>query len=501
MKQKEDDLLSAIQMGDLHPSCLIEVIGRKSTLLHRFVKDGDISVVRFFLTKGANVHAKISKSSDKLEPCKGATALHIAAYQGLIDIMGELLSRGASLEVKDARCYTPLNWAAASDKVDAVKFLLGKGADANGFKYVLGPLHFAAINGNKVIVEILLKKGGDVNAKTISQDTPLQLAASNGHIEIVEIFLENGANIDYTNASKLTPLSFAVRKGHANIIKLLLDEGANPDLVDFKGRSPLFWASYYGYVDIVDVLLKAGADPKVSDNLYYNPLHIAALEGRSDVVKLLLSHDFSLATVKGYRKVTALHLAVEGKHVNVVKVLLEASTNSINDKDLYGYTPLVDALISNDFESAMLLLSYNASLDLQHFRQPKLIEDNLVKIFEHGTCEQKVKVWNNISQQLLELPYLKYKKVSDNLVSLLPKIQHNHPEENDLMVQKSWALYKCFKISIISYKKSSSLKNWGEEKLKEGSVSPFSVMDLEEGLGLFDRCVSKLGDEEDYAPI
>ena len=59
----------------------------------------------------------------------GATALHLAAVQGRLDVVRLLLDRGARVDALDTNGRTPLMWAAAAGRADAVKELLARGAD------------------------------------------------------------------------------------------------------------------------------------------------------------------------------------------------------------------------------------------------------------------------------------------------------------------------------------------------------------------------------------
>ncbi|KAK7024839.1 O-methyltransferase family 3 protein [Favolaschia claudopus] len=69
---------------------------------------------------------------------KIGSVLHSACALGHIDMIKLLLDRGADLEARDAR-GTPLTFAVASRKLDAVRYLLARGADATTTMQLFNP--------------------------------------------------------------------------------------------------------------------------------------------------------------------------------------------------------------------------------------------------------------------------------------------------------------------------------------------------------------------------
>jgi len=107
-----------------------------------------------------------------------------------------LIKDPANVNVKDRHGATPLMYAAAVGSVDAVKMLLGAGADAkarNSFEATA--LMWGVVNAEKV--RLLVNAGADVNARSKQGMTPVLIAASNaGSIEIVRLLLAKGAEHD-----------------------------------------------------------------------------------------------------------------------------------------------------------------------------------------------------------------------------------------------------------------------------------------------------------------
>ncbi len=79
--------------------------------LHLAAAEGDVNHVKELLKKGANPNAK-----DELDQ----TPLHLAAYEGRVDVVKLLLEYGADLTVKNKGGYTPLDLARKEGRREVV---------------------------------------------------------------------------------------------------------------------------------------------------------------------------------------------------------------------------------------------------------------------------------------------------------------------------------------------------------------------------------------------
>lgn len=79
----------------------------------------------------------------------GFTALHVAAFEGDVEMVTVLLEEEADIEAQTKEGLTALHWAAVEGKADVVKLLLEQGADA-GARDEDGwtALHWAAYHGH-----------------------------------------------------------------------------------------------------------------------------------------------------------------------------------------------------------------------------------------------------------------------------------------------------------------------------------------------------------------
>ena len=174
----------------------------------------------------------------------------------------------------------------------------------------------------------------------------------------------------------------ACRENHPDELMDLLRRPLNPE----GGRerrgflAGLHLAGQNGHSHIVQLLLEAGTDVNIADDdydeddvddiyghdyeYYYNSrtaLHLAAENGHYNVVKLLLEAGANKnAAVRGGS--TALHLAALMGHPEVVELLLEAGAHK-DAADGGGRTALHDAAENGRLEVVKLLLEAGADKD------------------------------------------------------------------------------------------------------------------------------------------
>jgi len=116
----------------------------------------------------------------------GATALHVAVFQGYTEIVKRLISGGADIFARDREGNSPLSLAVAKgpDSLGAVV------SESNvNTKDLLGnrPLHYAALAGNVEAAKYLLFLGADKAARNSAGDTAGDTAAKRGFTELLEL--------------------------------------------------------------------------------------------------------------------------------------------------------------------------------------------------------------------------------------------------------------------------------------------------------------------------
>lgn len=164
---------------------------RRSSALLWAVKHGRESTARKLLHLGADVDAKLQKTSARPERLGQSNSDHCKAHLGVT------------------------------------------------------ALHVAAWKGHLPIVKILLEVGSDPEARSPSGKTPMYAALVAGHEKIsrtISRYISNLQNCLVDSEEGLTPLHVASQFGLSKSVRLFLEGGADIHAIDRKGRTPLHHA-------------------------------------------------------------------------------------------------------------------------------------------------------------------------------------------------------------------------------------------------------------------
>eukprot|EP00386_Alphamonas_edax_P005746 GDKI01018744.1.p1 GENE.GDKI01018744.1~~GDKI01018744.1.p1 ORF type:complete len:375 (-),score=133.35 GDKI01018744.1:30-1154(-) len=121
---------------------------------------------------------------DAQEEDPSVTALCQAAAAGDIKLMIELLadtSLPCRVSSRDAKRMTPLHWAADRGQLEAVEFLLDRGAEVNAQDdHGESALHLAVMAEEAKIVRVLIDRGGDCALENNEGETAQDMAEGAG---------------------------------------------------------------------------------------------------------------------------------------------------------------------------------------------------------------------------------------------------------------------------------------------------------------------------------
>jgi len=124
----------------------------------------------------------------------GSKTLHYAVDAARVDLAQDLVERGANLEAKDERGYSPLILAAFKGRTAVLCILLGGGADAKAQdKHGNTALMFAAQWGDLEAVKLLLAAGADIGARGQNGYTALKIAKLCSQHEVASFLAARGA--------------------------------------------------------------------------------------------------------------------------------------------------------------------------------------------------------------------------------------------------------------------------------------------------------------------
>jgi ankyrin repeat protein len=189
---------------------------------------GDTNLIAHYLASGTNVNDLILCYPFGGNQC--APLLDIALQNGRVNAIDFLLKKGANPNQRDAQGETPL------------LFMIGSFRDD------------VTIETRKRLLGILLENGADPNLRSSSGFwTPLIEASDFGQVETVNILLASGADASETNKDGSTALHFAK---NAEITKLLIAAGADPNArtAGAAGETPIESANRLGHFQALEVL-------------------------------------------------------------------------------------------------------------------------------------------------------------------------------------------------------------------------------------------------------
>uniref|UniRef100_A0A665UBY1 Kinase D-interacting substrate of 220 kDa n=1 Tax=Echeneis naucrates TaxID=173247 RepID=A0A665UBY1_ECHNA len=333
-----------------------EVDGRSDngqTPLMLAAEQGSLEIVQELIRRGANVN---------LDDVDCWSALISAAKEGHLEVVKELLENSAYIEHRDMGGWTALTWAAYKGRIEVTKVLLEHGANPNttGQQYSVYPIIWAAGRGHATIVKVLLQNGAKVNCSDKYGTTPLIWASRKGHFDCVMHLLESGADVDQEGANSMTALIVAVKGGYTEVVKELLKRNPNVNMTDKDGNTALMIAAKEGYTEIVQDLLDAGTYVNIPDRSGDTVLIGAVRGGHVEIVRALL-HKYADIDIRGQDNKTALYWAVEKGNATMVRDILQCNPDTetcTND----GETPLIKATKMRNIDIVELLLDKGAKV-------------------------------------------------------------------------------------------------------------------------------------------
>jgi len=147
-------------------------------------------------------------------------------------------------------------------------------------------------------------------------------------------------------------------------VSQLISSGIELDRKNKRGGwTPIMYAAYVGRDTIVNLLLESGADVNIgTTKMDTTALMLASDCGNESIVYFLLQQG-ALVNARDRKGQTALFHAVEGGHVNVVKLLLDHDADIEARQFVTLLTPLMVAAIEGHAVIFNMLLEYGADLN------------------------------------------------------------------------------------------------------------------------------------------
>jgi ankyrin repeat protein len=319
--------------------------------LFEAAKNGDASEL------AALVDAHPEKIESRNKPYEH-TLLHVAAFAGRLENVDLLLRRGLDVNAREKGDNTyAIHWAAAAGHLDVVRRLADAGGDVvgHGDDHELEVIGWASTwdggddSAHRAVADFLVSRG--------ARHHIFSAIAFNMADEVRRIVASDPAALSKTqshNEDFRRPLHFAVLRNRPEMVALLLALGADPLATDGTGYSAAAYATdpevdrsamemirarvgttdlftdlALGDWDSAARLLRENPDVVRPGGASSGVLHLMAKRNNVAAVKWLLDHgvDPNARWNHWDAEVTPFHLAILGKHPDVVRVLLAAGAD------------------------------------------------------------------------------------------------------------------------------------------------------------------------------
>lgn len=170
--------------------------------------------------------------------------------------------------------------------------------------------------------------------------------------EVQSLAASNPALLRARDANGASAILFSIYNGRKDVAEALINLGAPLDL---------FEASALGRVERIEEILRA--DPQRASEYApdgFTPVALAAFFGHADAARALISAGADVrAPAKNAFKVQALHAAVAGRNLDIVKAVLEAGADP-NAQQQAGFRPIHEAGTNANRALAELLIAHGA---------------------------------------------------------------------------------------------------------------------------------------------
>ena len=348
---RDHDLEAIRTLLNESPELLHAGDGRSNQPIHWAVMTRQIDVIDELLNRGANIEAM---------RFDGARPIHLTNgdyyFRGWRDVPRDWPTTSAQVldHLRARGAYCDINTACHVGDLTRVEELLVKDPSlANRVsEYVTyypgsgSPLKNAAAKGHIEIVKLLLDCGADPNLPEegiAPRGHALYSAAANGHFEIGKLLLEHGAYPNAEVESSADTLSRVISNSDQRMIELLCSYGA---------ARAVHLLAYYG--DVQTAAAVFAANPQLADDP--DALVNAAAEGHEPFVKLMLRYQPDLP-----KRISFPGWSV-GAKTRELNELLFAHGMDASQPDWLGITPLHQFARKGDQEQAKQFIDHGADM-------------------------------------------------------------------------------------------------------------------------------------------
>jgi uncharacterized protein len=394
----------------------------------------DINSVKSEIAKGNNPSEKNKMQFD------GA---YVAIQNGAsLDVIKYLLAEGnLDINTQGHEKLTYAHVAASTGNVDALNYLISKGANVNvETDFGMTPIVMAASRGqnNPAIYEAIFKSGIDPKAKYANGADLLLLGISNDKdLKLSNYLVSKGLSFNDTDADGKTAFDYASKSGNLDLLKTLNAKG-----VKHTGNA-LFMAAggggrRMGKPVSIDVFKYLVDDVKIAPNSKDKDgqtiLHLLVKQQEQDeAINYFLSKGLDIIQTDNEGN-SVFIVAAGTKNVSLISSFLPKVKN-INTENFAGESALTNAVKSGSIEMIELLLNNGANLQVKDTKGQNLA---YVLIQSHRAGRGGFNRGGNNDETAAKLQLLKSKGLDlSSTTSDKNTLYHIAASKNDLVALKA----------------------------------------------------------------
>ncbi|XP_066921012.1 uncharacterized protein [Clytia hemisphaerica] len=173
-------------------------------------------------------------------------------------------------------------------------------------------------------------------------------------IEVIKK-MQHLPSLDILNALGQTPLHLAMYTKNLPVVKELLQHGSDVSLVDAHGNNPLHIACEENSIEMLEIVFNEGLS------------HYQTATNTSAMITTLAPEYFHIINARNNQGLAALHIAAKEDNEVIIKFLGERGAEMNNQEGRSGNTPLLIALMKNNWKMASFLLERFVNVNIPNF--------------------------------------------------------------------------------------------------------------------------------------
>lgn len=248
----------------------------------------------------------------------------------------------SNIDMKDPGKSTASFIAATYGNENALAALIERGADVNyqrpphvfiQLKFFQDPIHFCKYNA-------------------FCGYSLANIASQNGHANVLKFLIKYNINLCHETSLGLNSFHLASEHNHLHILRILMSSKLCNWTSSFD--QALYLSAKNGHVRVVKYLLSINAVDNCvpcSNFIAWIPKGKARLQTNTRTPNLPYERDYKNYVLKDDRRLyfceSALDIAVQNNHLEVVKILVGQKENAINCVSARGMTPAITAVVFN----------------------------------------------------------------------------------------------------------------------------------------------------------